>query len=75
MITMIEDDKIMREVYILHQLGYKIWEIMNLTIGEKNYVLNSYYTSLNPEINDYPKHREIYLEKLKRKNKKVFNGY
>ncbi len=71
---MIEDDKIMREVYILHQLGYKIWEIMNLTIGEKNYVLNSYYTSLNPEINDYPKHREIYLEKLKRKNKKVFNG-
>lgn len=74
MITMIEDDKIMREVYILHQLGYKIWEIMNLTIGEKNYVLNSYYTSLNPEINDYPKHREIYLEKLKRKNKKVFNG-
>lgn len=72
---MIEDDKIMREVYILHQLGYKIWEIMNLTIGEKNYVLNSYYTSLNPEINDYPKHREIYLEKLKRKNKKVFNGY
>ena len=75
MITMIEDDKIMREVYILHQLGYKIWEIMNLTIGEKNYVLNSYFTSLNPEINDYPKHREIYLEKLKRKNKKVFNGY
>ncbi len=64
----------MREVYILHQLGYKIWEIMNLTIGEKNYVLNSYYTSLNPEINDYPKHREIYLEKLRRKNKKVFNG-
>jgi hypothetical protein len=69
-----EDEQVMREVYILHQLGYKIWEIMNLTIGEKNYVLNSYYTSLNPEINDYPKHREIYLEKLRRKNKKVFNG-
>lgn len=72
---MMEDEQIMREVYILHQLGYKIWEIMNLTIGEKNYVLNSYYTSLHPEISTNSKHREVYLEKLKRKNKKVFNGY
>lgn len=75
MITMVEDEQIMREIYILHQLGYKIWEIMNLTIGEKNYVLNSYYTSLNPEINNYPKHREVYLQKLSRKNKRMFNGY
>jgi len=69
-----EDEQIMREVYILHQLGYKIWEIMNLTIGEKNYILNSYFISLNPSQENNPKHREVFLEKLKRKNRKVFNS-
>ena len=34
------DDDMMREIYILHLLGYKIWEIMNLTIAEKNLILN-----------------------------------
>lgn len=69
-----EDEQIMREVYILHQLGYKIWEIMNLTLSEKNFILKSYYAFLHPEIHSNPKHREVYLEKLKRKNKKVANG-
>jgi hypothetical protein len=65
------DDDMMREIYILHLLGYKIWEIMNLTIAEKNLILKSYYVSSQPKkpqnLNTLKKHRDVFLAKLKRK--------
>lgn len=66
---MIEDERVLHEIYILHKLGYKIWEIMNLTISEKNLIINSYANEVERENGKNKKNahkeREFYLKRLK----------
>jgi|LAHR01.1.fsa_nt_gb hypothetical protein len=67
------DVLIKKEIHLLHTLGYKIWEIMNLTLWEKDLILQSYYEANKPNKEHKTKDeriREIYLKKRELKNAK-----
>ena len=56
------------EEQVLHQLGYKVWEIPKLTILEKRRLVRGYVLYQNPQ-EDTPEENRIKSEELIKKRK------